>query len=188
MNAILALLVTTLISAMLPALGPWVQFLYRDTRPTDTLYIADVLLLRSGGAATFVLARMQGIVCFPSYHTVLAILLIYAHRGLRWSLPPVLVINSLMLLSIPSEGGHYLADMFAGGSVAVVAIAITRNARKAAPVGTSQRGHRLGVITRGRPAGRSDSISTVRAATQFGTTTRTIAAAAERRTTTGSPA
>jgi hypothetical protein len=135
MNALLALLLTSMVSAMLPALGPWVQFSYGGTQSADTLYVADVLNLRSGGAATFTLARMQGIICFPSYHTVLAILLVYAHRGLHWSLPPVVTINGLMLLSIPSEGGHYLADMFAGSGVAVVTIAITRNAWSAGPAG-----------------------------------------------------
>jgi hypothetical protein len=135
MHAVTALLVTSFVAMMMPALGPWVQFSYGETETTDTLYVADVLRLRSGPAATFMLARMQGIICFPSYHTVLALLLVYSHRGLRWSLPPILVINGLMLLSIPSEGGHYLADLFAGGGVAVATIAITRNALTAGLAG-----------------------------------------------------
>jgi hypothetical protein len=79
MSAILPLLLTSLVSAMLPALGPWVQFSYGGTQATDTLYVADVLSLRGDRSTTFTLARMQGIICFPSYHTALAILLIYAH-------------------------------------------------------------------------------------------------------------
>ena len=125
MNAVLALLFTSFLSALYPALGPWVWFGYGGMQPTDTLYVSDVLILRGGQAATFTLTQMQGIICCPSYHTVLAILVIYAHRGLRWSLPPVFAINCLVLLSIPSEGGHYLTDMLAGAGVAVLTMGIT---------------------------------------------------------------
>ena len=60
---------------------------------------------------------MQGIVTFPSYHTVLAILFVYTHRGLRWTFPPVAVLNGLMLAAIPSVGGHYVVDMIGGALV-----------------------------------------------------------------------
>ncbi len=84
------------------------------------------------------LARLQGVVTFPSYHTVLAILFAYAHRG-RWSFPIFLLINCLMIASIPSEGGHYLSDVLAGAGLAVVAIAaarliLRRNIRVPVPV------------------------------------------------------
>lgn len=125
MGAIIALLITCSLSALLPAIGPWAHFGYADRSAGDMAYLADIISLRRGEAATFSLPRMQGIVCFPSYHTVLAILLVYVHRGLRWSFPPLLVLNGLMLFSIPSEGGHYLVDMLGGAVVAVCAIVIT---------------------------------------------------------------
>jgi hypothetical protein len=124
LNAVLALILTSIVAAVWPTLGPWVHFAY-NTLPSDTLYVADILTLRSHVGATFSLARMQGIVSFPSYHTVLAILLMYGHRCLP-SLRLVLVVNGLMLLSIPSEGGHYLVDMFAGSGIAVAAILAAR--------------------------------------------------------------
>ena len=69
---------------------------------------------------------MEGIVRFPSFHTALAVIFTYAHRGIRWSFPPVAALNGVMLRSIPSEGGHYLVDMIAGGAVALVAIGLVR--------------------------------------------------------------
>jgi hypothetical protein len=125
MGAIVALLITCSLSALLPALGPWPHFASSSRSAGDLAYLSDVMTLRQGGPASFSLPRMQGIVCFPSYHTVLAILLVYVHRGLRWSFPLLLVLNGLMLFSIPSEGGHYLADMFGGAATAVCAIGIT---------------------------------------------------------------
>jgi hypothetical protein len=127
MSAILALILTSLIYAAWPALGPCVQFGSHGAQPGATAYVADVLHLRHGGVASFTLATMQGVISFPSYHTVLALLLIYAHRG-QWTFAPVLVVNSLMLLAIPSEGVHNLADMIAGGAVAAAALAAYRQA------------------------------------------------------------
>jgi hypothetical protein len=113
-TAIIALLITVLLSALLPALGH------------GTVYLADLLAVRQGGSLSFSLHQMQGIVSFPSYHMVLAVLFVYAHRGLRCAFPAVAVLNGLMLFSIPSEGGHYMVDVIAGAVVAVLAIGLTR--------------------------------------------------------------
>jgi hypothetical protein len=125
LNALIALLITTFVTALWPSVGPCVQFACAGERSEEARYIADVLIVRSGAAANFDLSQMQGIVTFPSYHAVLAMLLIYAHRGLRWSLSPIVAINLFMLLSIPSEGGHYVADMFGGVGVTALTMLIT---------------------------------------------------------------
>jgi hypothetical protein len=88
MNFIIAALLTSVIAALLPALGPLIYFGYEAKQPSDIAYVADVLALLRGGPLMFTLARMQGIVCFPSFHTVLAILVVYAHRGVRWLCRP----------------------------------------------------------------------------------------------------
>jgi PAP2 superfamily len=56
------------------------------------------------------------------------VLFTYAHRGVV-SFYPVAALNAAMLLSIPSEGRHYLIDVFAGVPVALFAIAAIRGAR-----------------------------------------------------------
>jgi membrane-associated phospholipid phosphatase len=68
------------------------------------------------------LSRMEGLITFPSFHTTLAVLFVAALREHRLALVIGAVVNGLMLLSIPSEGGHYLVDVFAGALVAAVAI------------------------------------------------------------------
>ena len=121
-SATVALILTSIVYAAWPALGPCVQFGGHGALPIATAYVPDVLLLRHGAAVSFTLSAMQGVISFPSYHTVLALLLIHAHRG-QPTFAPVVVVNAVMLLAIPSEGVHYLADMIAGGAVAVVALA-----------------------------------------------------------------
>ena len=75
--------------------------------------------MRGGGPLSFDLSQLQGLISFPSYHTVLAVLLTYAHRRSAL-LPPIALVNGVMLFSIPSYGGHYLIDMIAGAAVALL--------------------------------------------------------------------
>lgn len=113
---IIALLLTAAAFRLVPALG--------HPEPGRVREIATVLALRAGGPSSFDLAHLDGLISFPSYHTVLAVLLTWAHRRARlW--PGVAAVNAIMLLSIPTFGGHYLADMIAGAGVAGLAIALT---------------------------------------------------------------
>lgn len=112
----LTLLPTALISALWPVLGP----------STELEYVPHLLAMREPGPWSFDLSSMQGIVEMPSYHTVLAILFIYAFRktgAMGWT---IAALNLVMLPSIPPFGGHYLADLFGGAALAVVAIAMLR--------------------------------------------------------------
>jgi membrane-associated phospholipid phosphatase len=110
---------TILISAIWPTLGP----------SSDFSYVRDLLALRAGGPWHFELAAMQGIVSMPSYHTVLTVLFIYAFRGTGLIGYGIATLNLVMLLSICPIGGHYLVDVFAGGALAVAAIAVHRAVR-----------------------------------------------------------
>jgi membrane-associated phospholipid phosphatase len=56
---------------------------------------------------------------------VLATLFTYAHRHSPTFLP-VAAFNALMVLAIPSEGGHYLVDIIGGLAVGGVTILATR--------------------------------------------------------------
>lgn len=130
---VVSLLLTVAVAALLPAAGPWKHFGYGALEPAGSPYLPSGALalphfleLRRGAEAAFALEEMQGIITFPSFHTVLAVLFVHAHRGLRWSLPPVAALNALMLASVPSEGGHYLADMAAGGVIAVATLVFVR--------------------------------------------------------------
>jgi membrane-associated phospholipid phosphatase len=100
-----------------------VHFVGRQTED-----IVVLMSLRAGGAHTFSIDRLQGIITFPSFHTILSIIFIYVHRPPARSFVPVAILNALMLLAIPSVGHHYLIDMISGAAVAAVCIAIVRAA------------------------------------------------------------
>lgn len=112
-------LITSILSGVFPALG---AFEYFGVELDRAKHLPDLLALRDGSITAFAFSKMQGIVTFPSYHTVLAILFIYIFRGIYLVFEVSVILNALMLISIPSMGGHYLVDMIAGGIVAAFAI------------------------------------------------------------------
>ena len=121
-GALFSILITAAISGIVPALGAFVHF--GVPGPAKATYLPHLLALREGTASSFSLNEIQGIITMPSYHTVLAILIIYAYRGCGRLFALALALNGVMLLSLPSEGGHYLVDLIAGGAIAAVTIAI----------------------------------------------------------------
>lgn len=120
--ASIALVITGLASGLLPAGGALYHY---ETGLHHAVHLHDYFALRDGSVSQFALGKMEGIVTFPSYHTVGAILLTYAYRG-TGVYRLVLFLNVLMLLSIPIFGGHYLVDMLGGGAIALFAIYAAR--------------------------------------------------------------
>jgi hypothetical protein len=71
-------------------------------------------------------SELRGLVGFPSFHTVQALVLIWYARNLpivRWL---ALTLNAVVLVAIPVQGGHHLIDMFGGAAVTVFAVALAR--------------------------------------------------------------
>jgi hypothetical protein len=120
--ACLAILQTSILSALLPATSAFVHF----GLPERATWLHDLEALRGGSNLHFALADLDGIVSFPSFHTVLAILVIYIARGTGMVGSAFIVWNAIMLFSIPSFGGHYLIDMVGGAVVLAISIRLVR--------------------------------------------------------------
>jgi hypothetical protein len=121
LNNIVSLSIASAIFLLFPAIG------HQET--PRGLDLPVLLALRGGGPWSFDLSQLQGLISFPSYHTVLAVLLTYAHRRSRL-LVPIALVNGIMLFSIPTVGQHYLVDIIAGAAVALLAIAATAAAHR----------------------------------------------------------
>ena len=72
---------------------------------------------RGGGRAIYFLMVADGVV---------AMLFAYAMRHVRRLFPIFIVLNTLMVISTPSHGGHYVVDVVAGVAVGVLAVWISR--------------------------------------------------------------
>lgn len=132
---VLTLLIIIPFSWLIPAEGAWAY--YGVAHLTSAYYLPDFFALRDGTMQEIVVGKMTGIVQFPSFHTALALILIYATRGIRILFPASLGLNALMIASTPVAGGHYLVDIVGGAALVPLAILI---------LGWGQRGaskHRL---------------------------------------------
>jgi hypothetical protein len=87
---------------------------------------------RSGALRTIDPSFLEGVVVFPSFHTIMAVLAIYAFWRTRvlWLLS--LGINAIVLMSVVPIGGHYVWDVIGGALMFAVAVRL-------APHGTNAR-------------------------------------------------
>jgi hypothetical protein len=118
----LASLLTGILAMTLPAAGAFFHY----GLPDRADWLHDLDTLRGGTNLHFVLPDMVGIDTFPSFHTVLALLVIYVARGASVIGRLFVAWNVLMLFSIPPFGGHYLVDMIGGGVVLGICIGLVR--------------------------------------------------------------
>jgi hypothetical protein len=63
---------------------------------------------------------MHGLVAFPSYHVGLSVIMMVAFRGVKRWFWPIVVLNTLVIMSTPIDGGHHLSDGL-GGAVSCFA-------------------------------------------------------------------
>lgn len=89
-------------------------------------YGATLRMLAEHGPTYITPKEVLGLIAFPSFHTVMALMSIFY----MWPIRPLrivfLVINMLMLPAILAHGGHYLVDLFGGAAVFFAAVLVTR--------------------------------------------------------------
>jgi hypothetical protein len=148
--AILALFATAGLFALFPSMGPPVYF---DLPNAVGLYhyVGDMVQLRSTEPASFTIHRMGGIVPFPSFHAVLAVLFIYYNRGLV-TFYPVTIVCTIMWVSAMVTGAHYLTDLLAGTVLATVAICLASQLSPPAAIPNRNRATTTDVVIGGRLA------------------------------------
>ena len=157
---ILALLVTTCISAFVPAIGVYhVLGLQASDFPNfepagyyDTL--RDAPLVRAGLLRKLNLPQLVGVVTFPSFHAAAAVLYMWSFWPLRWLRLAAIPWNVLMIVATPLGGGHYLVDILAGVAVSTVAIVVTTAISAACSTGRLMSTARLAMVPAraGKPA------------------------------------
>lgn len=90
-----------------------------------TLYtpVPTLQALRSGAPYWIDLSAIEGLISFPSFHTVGALLFIWALWTVSYVRWIALAINAGLIAAAPFIGAHYFIDLAGGAIVALMAIA-----------------------------------------------------------------
>ena len=113
---VICLFITITISTFLPALGT----LKSSNYSSPSIQIINILRNNYSNTPLF----LTGIISFPSFHTILAILLINSHKKLI-TFYPFLILNILVIFSTPTFGDHYLTDILGGVFISILIIKLT---------------------------------------------------------------
>ena len=115
------LVVTCLLSILTPAKGSFVfatpELLTRVPSDAGRYAFATFDRFYGNDPVTLSLGSIQGVVCFPSFHTIVALLTAAAWKDRPIAFGIACVWCGLVLLSTIPIGGHYVIDLLAGAAV-----------------------------------------------------------------------
>ncbi|MGX5831690.1 phosphatase PAP2 family protein [Mesorhizobium sp. 43Arga] len=118
--------------AIFPAAGayafykPAPELFSNLTAQAGMWHYSTLLSLRSGAPYELIVSNAEGLVTFPSFHTALGILVVYALRDIRPLFVAALIVNAIMIVSTLPEGGHHLVDVIVGAAIGLLSVAIVR--------------------------------------------------------------
>ncbi len=124
--------ITSIIAGFLPGQNAYEFFrldpsIYEKLSPAvGQSYMQDFFALRDGSLRQLKLVGVQGLVSFPSFHTILALILIYVMRGSGIFFAIAVVWNVGIILTTPFDGAHYLTDVIGGFLVMGLSMALIR--------------------------------------------------------------
>jgi len=127
---IVTLLAATAIFVALPVTTAWVHLglspqeiaRFHVISGRNDGWIRELLRIRSGELRVLPPGFGEGLVGFPSFHAISALLNIWVIWPLRRWRSIVLPVNMIMIAATPVAGGHYLADIVAAGIVTFAGI------------------------------------------------------------------
>lgn len=121
-------LICFLIWTLFPAFGAMSVYHFdpalaaRLNVPVDGAYGDALVRMLRDGPGLIAPDNAKGLIGFPSFHAVLALLLIWHLRDVPWLRWPVLALNAVVIVATPIEGGHHWVDVFAAVPVAALSI------------------------------------------------------------------
>jgi PAP2 superfamily len=91
-------------------------------------YGAELNRLASEGVTYITPNEVLGLIAFPSFHTVMALLSVCFMARFQKVMPVFVALNILMVPAILIHGGHHLTDIFGGAMTFAVAMALSGQA------------------------------------------------------------
>jgi membrane-associated phospholipid phosphatase len=107
------------------AIGPWSVYSY-PASPEQEGAARTLLALKSDAPFLLDLDNHAGLICFPSFHTILAVLAASALWGVRYLRWPAAILAALIVVSTVTTGWHYVVDVLGGLVVAAASLAVAQ--------------------------------------------------------------
>lgn len=121
----------SLFGIFLPAYGPMIHFSsvtsqMDNIREFGWLHWAHYETLKGPGPYQLLLEQLPGLTTFPSFHTAMGLLLIYAMREHWYLFAPATFYSTVMIAGTPLFGSHYFVDLIAGAMLTAATILLVR--------------------------------------------------------------
>ena len=113
LSCVIAAMISIPMLAVVPAIGPWETYGFAPDGP-QRQYAEVLVALRSDEWLTLDPMKADGLITFPSFHAILAVLAaaaLWFVKYLRWLAAALAV---LIVISTLTTGWHYLVDVWAG--------------------------------------------------------------------------
>jgi PAP2 superfamily len=115
---LIAFVISIPIITFWPAVGPWYAF-HSAASPSQLALQSEILGLHNGTSQAL---QVAGVVCFPSFHVIWAILAAWSLSTFRPMRIPAAVLCALIICSTLTTGWHYFCDVWSGCIIAVISL------------------------------------------------------------------
>ncbi|WP_374332123.1 phosphatase PAP2 family protein [Aestuariivirga sp.] len=130
------------IAGLLPAISAWNSIATPGVRalvgPQPQAWLAQVMALRGSNPVSLDFGTMEGIATFPSFHTCLALIILWCSRGSWVGFLPGCGVGLAILAATPVYGGHYGVDVMGGAAVMAGLILLWRRIAPGPPPGQAR--------------------------------------------------
>jgi hypothetical protein len=92
------------------------------TLALDSRYADELVRMLADGPGRITPSDTKGLIGFPSYHAVLALLVVWYARSLSHLFWPLAAVNLAVLVATPIQGGHHFVDVLAAFPVTALAL------------------------------------------------------------------
>jgi membrane-associated phospholipid phosphatase len=136
---LLGMTATLVLSALFPAVGAFVHHHVADADlghlegiRAGVWHLDHFLALRDGTMRAFPTTQWEGLVTFPSFHTIYALAGAYALANSRWLALPASLFSGAVIFSTVPVGGHHFIDVVAGLLIFAACVSLVEARRKRA--------------------------------------------------------
>ncbi|HTE15389.1 MAG TPA: phosphatase PAP2 family protein, partial [Burkholderiales bacterium] len=88
----------------------------------DSEYGKALVALLQNGPGYISPGETRGLIGFPSYHGVMALIMAWYGWHLPWLRWPLLLLNAAIIVCSPIQGGHHMVDLLSSFPVAALSI------------------------------------------------------------------